>query len=50
MDGQILGDGAVGLAFLRDAGQADDAPSSFRTEFVGMKKLSSAMTVTRWVC
>lgn len=49
MDGQILGEGAVGIAFLRDAGQVDDGPSSFRTEFVGMKKLSDPMTVTRCV-
>ena len=49
MNGQIYGEGAVGLAFLHDGEQAKSRQSSFRTEFVGMKKLSGPMTVTRCV-
>ncbi len=49
MNGQIYGEGAVGLAFLHDGEQAKGGQSSFRTEFVGMKKLSGPMTVTRCV-
>ncbi|KAF5318778.1 hypothetical protein D9619_010756 [Psilocybe cf. subviscida] len=44
MDGEILGDGAIGLAFLRNEGQTE--PPTWKSEFLGARKLSNSMTIT----
>jgi len=44
-DGEIYGEGAVGLALLKDK-RAGGVPKQ-RTEFHGLHKLSSPLTVTR---
>jgi hypothetical protein len=43
LDGKIYGEGAVGVALLRD-GENDP---SYRTKFVGVKRLGKAMRITR---
>ena len=48
MDGEIYGEGAVGVAFLRPEQAKISEPRS-RTEFLGVKILSRPMSVTRWV-
>ncbi|KAF8962282.1 hypothetical protein BDZ97DRAFT_1920569 [Flammula alnicola] len=52
MDGQIFGEGAIGVAFLRDDDVSrqkeniGDSGPTFRTQFLGVKRLSGPMTVT----
>jgi len=48
LDGEIYGEGAVGVAFLRHK-QAKISEPGPRTEFLGVKILSRPMSVTRWV-
>lgn len=53
MDGRIFGEGAIGIALLNQHQTVDETKAqkpTCSTDFIGMRRLSGQMTVTRFFC